>query len=210
MTTDPCRDWRGALGAAALGNIDPAEEIALRAHLDGCAECRAELRELTAVAQALPLVGPGRERHRRPRPSRPTRSPAACSTGSRTNADALRGAAHAGACSPSVACVRGGRGRGDRARARRRRRLELARARGSRFPASTGRARRPRCARRAGRHRDRREGRRAPARASTTGCGSPATTSTASAPGRSAARSDAGRRRASPPRSRSTRRGGSG
>ena len=25
--TDPCRDWRGALGAAALGRIDPAEEI---------------------------------------------------------------------------------------------------------------------------------------------------------------------------------------
>jgi len=51
--TDPCRDWRGALGAAALGGIDPAEEIGLRAHLDGCAACRAELRELQAVARAL-------------------------------------------------------------------------------------------------------------------------------------------------------------
>lgn len=50
---DPCRDWRGALGAAALGGIDPAEEIGLRAHLDGCETCRAELRELTAVARAL-------------------------------------------------------------------------------------------------------------------------------------------------------------
>jgi len=54
--TDPCRDWRGALGAAALGGIEPAEEIGLRAHLDGCAECRAELRELTAVAAALASV----------------------------------------------------------------------------------------------------------------------------------------------------------
>jgi anti-sigma factor RsiW len=54
--TDPCRDWRGALGAAALGGIDPAEEIGLRAHLDGCAVCRAELRELTAVAGALASV----------------------------------------------------------------------------------------------------------------------------------------------------------
>jgi hypothetical protein len=54
--TDPCRDWRGALGAAALGQLDPAEEIGLRAHLDGCAECRAELRELTAVAKALGSV----------------------------------------------------------------------------------------------------------------------------------------------------------
>ena len=83
--TDPCRDWRGALGAAALGRLDPAEEIGLRAHLDGCADCRAELRELTAVANAL-VVGSGRERHERGRRSRRTRSPAACSTGSRASA----------------------------------------------------------------------------------------------------------------------------
>ena len=54
--TDGCRDWRGAIGAAALGRIDPAEEIALRAHLDGCAACRAELRELTAAARVLTAV----------------------------------------------------------------------------------------------------------------------------------------------------------
>ena len=53
MTNDPCRDWRGALGAAAIGRIDPAEEIGLLAHLDGCAACRAELRDLKAVARAL-------------------------------------------------------------------------------------------------------------------------------------------------------------
>jgi len=53
---DPCRDWRGAIGAAALGRIDPSEEIGLRAHLEGCAECRADLRELTAVAGALSTV----------------------------------------------------------------------------------------------------------------------------------------------------------
>jgi hypothetical protein len=56
VTTDTCRDWRGALGAAALGVIDPVEEIGLRAHLDGCASCRAELRDLTAVASALTAV----------------------------------------------------------------------------------------------------------------------------------------------------------
>lgn len=54
--TDPCRDWRGSLGAAALGGIDPTEEIGLRAHLDGCALCRAELAELSAVARALYTV----------------------------------------------------------------------------------------------------------------------------------------------------------
>jgi hypothetical protein len=56
VTTEACRDWRGALGAAALGVIDPVEEIGLRAHLDGCASCRAELRDLTAVAHALAAV----------------------------------------------------------------------------------------------------------------------------------------------------------
>lgn len=54
--SDACRDVRGALGAAALGRLEPNEELALRAHLDGCADCRAELRELTAVAQSLPLA----------------------------------------------------------------------------------------------------------------------------------------------------------
>jgi anti-sigma factor RsiW len=53
---DPCRDLRGALGAAALGGGDPADDIALRAHLDGCAACRAELRELTLVARALAAI----------------------------------------------------------------------------------------------------------------------------------------------------------
>jgi anti-sigma factor RsiW len=56
VTTEPCRDWRGALGAAALGGIDPAEQIALRAHLDGCPACRAELHDLTAVARALDSI----------------------------------------------------------------------------------------------------------------------------------------------------------
>jgi hypothetical protein len=60
MTPDACRDWRSSLAAFALGRVDEAEEVALRAHLDGCAACRAELDELTAVARALPLADPGR------------------------------------------------------------------------------------------------------------------------------------------------------
>jgi Putative zinc-finger len=51
---------RASLGAAALGRAEPAELLALRAHLDGCPECRAELRELTSVAGALPLADPSR------------------------------------------------------------------------------------------------------------------------------------------------------
>jgi anti-sigma factor RsiW len=58
MTSDACREMRAALGAAALGRLDPAEEVALTAHLDGCAACRAEWRELESVARALPLADP--------------------------------------------------------------------------------------------------------------------------------------------------------
>jgi hypothetical protein len=60
MTSDACREMRGLIGAAALGRLEPAEEIALGAHLEGCAECRAEQRELAVVARALPLADPDR------------------------------------------------------------------------------------------------------------------------------------------------------
>jgi putative zinc finger protein len=56
MTSEACREYRAALGAVALGRADPAERLALQAHLDGCPECRAELRQLTSVAAALPLA----------------------------------------------------------------------------------------------------------------------------------------------------------
>jgi hypothetical protein len=58
MTSETCREMRATLGAAALGHLEPAEEIALRAHLDGCPDCRAELRSLRSVARALPLADP--------------------------------------------------------------------------------------------------------------------------------------------------------
>lgn len=61
MTSDACREMRATMGAVALGGADPAEALALRAHLDGCAECRAELRELTSVAAALPFADPARD-----------------------------------------------------------------------------------------------------------------------------------------------------
>jgi len=49
----PAGDQRGALGAAALAGGDPPTH-ALRAHLDGCAACRAELRELTLAPVRSP------------------------------------------------------------------------------------------------------------------------------------------------------------
>jgi anti-sigma-K factor RskA len=53
MATEACRDWRGDLGLEALGALDEPERTALIAHLDGCADCRRALAELTAVAETL-------------------------------------------------------------------------------------------------------------------------------------------------------------
>ena len=54
------RALREQLGMYALGGGDPAERAAVRAHLDGCAACRAELAELTPVAARLADVDPDR------------------------------------------------------------------------------------------------------------------------------------------------------
>ncbi|HJZ36575.1 MAG TPA: zf-HC2 domain-containing protein, partial [Solirubrobacterales bacterium] len=44
----------------ALGDLPPDERAALAAHIEGCPECRAELRELEGVAALLPLADPAR------------------------------------------------------------------------------------------------------------------------------------------------------
>jgi hypothetical protein len=54
--SESCREWRGDLAAAALGNLDPNDELRLQAHLDGCAACREELQEISQVARALPAA----------------------------------------------------------------------------------------------------------------------------------------------------------
>jgi hypothetical protein len=64
-----CREWRGLLGAHALGDLDPGERATLEAHLEGCPECRAEAESLVAVAQLLPLADPNRFSRPAPRPS---------------------------------------------------------------------------------------------------------------------------------------------
>jgi Putative zinc-finger len=60
MTPERCREWRESLGAHALGRLPEEERAALEAHLDGCAECRAELESLAGVARLLPLADPER------------------------------------------------------------------------------------------------------------------------------------------------------
>jgi anti-sigma factor RsiW len=60
MTTERCREWRESLGALALGRLPEGERPALEAHLEGCAECRAELESLSGLAKLLPLADPER------------------------------------------------------------------------------------------------------------------------------------------------------
>jgi anti-sigma-K factor RskA len=60
MATEACRDWRGDLAIEALGRLEAPERAALHAHIDGCADCRAALTELSSVAGALDLADPSR------------------------------------------------------------------------------------------------------------------------------------------------------
>lgn len=59
-TRRDCREWRELLGAFALGHLQGAERIGLEAHLDGCAECQAELVALQPVTRMLPHADPER------------------------------------------------------------------------------------------------------------------------------------------------------
>jgi len=59
-TRRDCREWRELLGAFALGHLEGDERVGLEAHLEGCAECRAELATLTPVAELLPHADPAR------------------------------------------------------------------------------------------------------------------------------------------------------
>ncbi len=57
---ESCRRWRESLGAYALDRLDAGERAGVEAHLEGCAECRAELASLTSIATLLPLADPAR------------------------------------------------------------------------------------------------------------------------------------------------------
>jgi len=60
MTHRPDDHVRSSLGAYVLGHLDPTEATAVRAHLDGCSACRAEVAALAPVADMLPLADPDR------------------------------------------------------------------------------------------------------------------------------------------------------
>lgn len=54
------RELREQLGVYALGHGTPGERAAVRAHLDGCSSCRAELAALAPLAARLEGVDPDR------------------------------------------------------------------------------------------------------------------------------------------------------
>ncbi|OLL73516.1 putative anti-sigma factor [Pseudonocardia sp. Ae168_Ps1] len=58
MTPDEHRALRESLGDHAIGRLPRDEAAAVAAHLDGCAECRAELTEISSVLPALGRVDP--------------------------------------------------------------------------------------------------------------------------------------------------------
>lgn len=53
MMRDSCAEWRGAIGAHALGQSEEGERIAIEAELEGCPACRAEFENLTWAVRAL-------------------------------------------------------------------------------------------------------------------------------------------------------------
>lgn len=58
MNAEDHRSLRELVGAYVLGGLTDAERVSVQAHLDGCAECRAEVDELAPVAAALQGVDP--------------------------------------------------------------------------------------------------------------------------------------------------------
>lgn len=59
MRTESCRERRESLGAYVLGHLPTEERRVLEAHLEGCAECRAEADSLASVSRLLALADPG-------------------------------------------------------------------------------------------------------------------------------------------------------
>jgi putative zinc finger protein len=58
MTVEGCREWREQLGAYVLGQLSDDETAAVRAHIEGCAACRAEAESLAPLAELLSIADP--------------------------------------------------------------------------------------------------------------------------------------------------------
>jgi hypothetical protein len=68
MTADPHRHWRERIGALILGGLDEPEAALVRAHLEGCEECRREAEALRPLGELLLRAAPA---HLAPAPQPP-------------------------------------------------------------------------------------------------------------------------------------------
>jgi hypothetical protein len=51
--SDACREWRGDIAALALDRLPPDDRARVLAHVDSCADCRAELAVLQHLGRAM-------------------------------------------------------------------------------------------------------------------------------------------------------------
>jgi len=58
VTPVHCDHWRGLMAMEVVGRLEPGERLALEAHVEGCAECRAERIELLRLSPALAAAEP--------------------------------------------------------------------------------------------------------------------------------------------------------
>ena len=58
MTGQECVRWQGDLAMHSISKLEPEVAVGLRAHLDGCAECREQAAELASVADSLRFAAP--------------------------------------------------------------------------------------------------------------------------------------------------------
>jgi predicted anti-sigma-YlaC factor YlaD len=58
VTGGRCDHWQGLIAMDLVGQITDEDRLALDAHLDGCAACRQEKRDLGGLARILPAADP--------------------------------------------------------------------------------------------------------------------------------------------------------
>jgi predicted anti-sigma-YlaC factor YlaD len=58
VTDRNCEQWQGLIALCALGGLSSDDAVALKAHLEGCAECASLSAEMSATAALLAYVNP--------------------------------------------------------------------------------------------------------------------------------------------------------
>ena len=59
MSEPGCEQWNEAIAMHVFGDLPASEDLALRAHLEGCTDCSALVREMSETYEMLRYVDPG-------------------------------------------------------------------------------------------------------------------------------------------------------